>query len=121
GDPVAFGDPAFSPGIGCVDADVHDFGEVDAPFADDPEALVVPVRIGDQIDCDHDPERAGIFERLEIATERDPLAMLAQSLFVDRLEADEHVFEPELSPESKYVLVAQQHVAAGLETIFLTD
>ena len=47
--------------------------------------------------------------------------MLAQSLFVDRLEADEHVFEPELSPESKYVLVAQQHVAAGLEIIFLTD
>src|SRR5207245_2952272 len=52
---------------------------------------------------------------------RDPFAMLAQSLFVDRLEANEHVFESELPPESKYVLVAQQHVAAGLEIIFLTD
>src|SRR5439155_13524151 len=44
-----------------------------------------------------------------------------QSFFVDRLEADEHVFEAELFPVAKYVLVAEQHVAASLEVIFLTD
>src|SRR5438132_3934931 len=47
--------------------------------------------------------------------------MLAQSLFVDRLEADEHVFKTELFPKAKRLLVAQQHVAAGLEIVFLTD
>ena len=67
------------------------------------------------------PSERAIFERLEIAAERDPLAMFAQALFVDRLEADEHVFEPELSPEAKYLLVAQQHIAAGLEVVFLAD
>src|SRR3984893_16649383 len=47
--------------------------------------------------------------------------MLAQSLFVDRLDADEHVFETDFCPEAKHLLVAQQHVAAGLEIVFLTD
>src|SRR6516164_362762 len=47
--------------------------------------------------------------------------MLAQTLFVDRLEADEHVFEAELSPEAEHLLVAQQHVAAGLEVVLLAD
>src|SRR5262249_7305437 len=82
---------------------------------------MVPVRIGDQVDRDHDPERAGEFERLEIAAQRNPLAMLAQTFFVDRLKADEHVFKPELSPEAEYLLVAQQHVAASLEIILLAD
>src|SRR6202048_3308688 len=47
--------------------------------------------------------------------------MFAQTFFVDRLEADEHVFEPELPPVAKYILIAQQHVAASLEVIFLSD
>src|SRR5206468_3025769 len=87
----------------------------------DGEALVVPIRIGDQVDRNHHAERACEFEGLEIAAERDPFAMLAQSLFVDRLEADEDVFETDLFPEAKHFLVAQQYVAAGLEIVFLTD
>src|SRR5262249_55468947 len=78
-------------------------------------------RIGDQVDRDHDPERAGEFEGLEIAAQRDPFAMLAQTLFVNRLEADEHVFEAEFPPETEHLLVAQQHVAAGFEVILLAD
>ena len=67
------------------------------------------------------PERAGEFERLEIAAERDPFAVLLQPFLVDRFETDEDVFEPELSPKAEHVLVAQQHVAAGLEVILLAD
>src|SRR5215471_2561157 len=47
--------------------------------------------------------------------------MFAQTFFVDRLEADEHVFEPELPPVAKYILVAQQHVPASFEVIFLSN
>src|SRR6516225_2828771 len=106
GDLASRGCPAFGPGIWRVDADVDDFGQLDTPFTNDPEALMVPVRVRDQVDGDHDPERAGEFERLEIAAERDPFAMLAQSFFIDRLEADEHVLEPELSPQTEHLLVA---------------
>src|SRR4029077_19791296 len=115
------GRPAFGAGIGRVDADVDDLGQIQTPFADDAEALVVPVRIGNQVDRNHDPERAGEFERLEIAAKRDPFAVLAQPLLVDRLEADEHVFEAELSPETEHLLVAQQYVAARFEVILLAD
>src|SRR6516162_5463249 len=100
GDQASFIRPSFDPRIGGVDADVDHFGLLDTPFANDAEALTVPVRIGDQVDRYHDPERAGEFERLE---------------------ADEHVFETELSPEAEHLLVAQQHVAAGLEVILLAD
>src|SRR5258705_4993347 len=121
GDPATLGHPAFGTGIGCVDADIYDFGQLDTPFSDNAEALMVPIRVGNQVDRDHDPQRAGVFERLEIAAERNSLAMLAQSFFVDRLEADKHVFEAELFPMAKYILVAQQYVAASLKVIFLTD
>src|SRR6267143_4259828 len=50
--------PALGPGIGRVDADVHDFGQLEAPFADDAEALTVPFGVGDQIDQNVNPERA---------------------------------------------------------------
>src|SRR5262249_61826495 len=111
GDPASLSRPALGPWIWRVDADVDDFRLLDTPFANDAEAFVVPVRIGDQVDRDHDPERAGEFERLEIPAQRNPLAMLAQTFFVDRLEADEHVFKPELSPEAKHLLLPHQHVA----------
>src|SRR6516164_9488308 len=120
-DPASFGRPAFGPGIGRIDTDVDYFGQLDTPFAHDAEAFVVPIRVGDQVDRDHDPERAGKFERLEIAAERHPLAVLAQSFFVDRLEADEYVFETKLSPETEHLVVAQQHVAAGLEIVLLAN
>ena len=49
------------------------------------------------------------------------LRILAQALLVDRLEAEEHVFEAERLPELEHLLVAQQHVAARLEVVFLAD
>ena len=59
------------------------------------KALVVPIGIDDQIDRELDAERAGEFERLEIAPERHPLAVFEQALFVDRFEAEEHVGDAE--------------------------
>src|SRR5215472_8007229 len=120
-DASALADPAFRPGIGCVDTDVDDFGQLQPPFADDAEPLAVPFGIGDQIYQDIDPERAREFQCLEIATERDPLAEFLQSLLIDRFDPEKHVFEPELLPEAKDFLMAQQHIAAGFEVIPFLD
>ena len=68
-----------------------------------------------------DAERAGEFERFEIAPERHALAIFLQSLVVDRFEPEKHVGDAELLPEAEHVLVAQQHVAAGFEIIFFLD
>ena len=45
----------------------------------------------------------------------------APALFVDRLEPEEHVLQAEPLPEAEDVLVAQQHVAAGLQVVLLVD
>src|SRR5260221_14037590 len=68
-----------------------------------------------------DPQRAGEFERLEIASERHALPVFLQPVFVERLQPEEHVGDPELSPEAEYLLVAQQNVAAGLQVVALLD
>src|SRR5678815_5243555 len=44
---------------------------------------------------------------------------LLQALLVDRFDAEEKVFDAEPAPEREHLLVAQQHVAAGLEIVFL--
>src|SRR5215471_1329258 len=119
--PPFVSDPTLGPRIGGIDADIDDVRHFQTPLADDPEPFVVPVRVGDQIDRDIDPERAGEFDRLEIAVDRDALAEFAQPLLVDRLEAEEHRFEPEALPQPEDVLVPQQHVAARLEIIPLAD
>src|SRR5208282_3136849 len=117
----ALANPALGPGIGRVDADVHDFRQLETPFADNAEALAVPFGIGNQIDQNVDPERAGELQRLEIAAEGDPLAEFLQPLLIDRFDAEKHIFEAEFFPETKDFLVAQQDVAAGLEVILLLD
>ena len=66
-EPALLGEPALRAGIRRVDADVHDLRHFEAPFADGGEALLVPVGIGDEVDRHLDAERAGEFERLEIA------------------------------------------------------
>src|SRR6185312_17512101 len=114
-------EPAFGSRIGRVDADVDDLGLLDAPVAHGSEPLMVPIRVGDQVDGDADAERAGEFERLEIAAERYPLAVFGKPLVVERLEPEEHVRDAKPLPEAEHRLVAQQHVAAGFEVIVLSD
>src|SRR5262249_45612933 len=55
------------------------------------------------------------------AAQRDAFAIFLQTLLVDGLDAEEHVFDAELLPELEHVLVAQQNVAAGLQVVFLLD
>ena len=50
-----------------------------------------------------------------------PLAEFLQPLFIDRFDPEKHVFEAELLPETKDILVPQQHVAAGFEVILFLD
>ena len=49
------------------------------------------------------------------------LAVTLQPLFVDRLDAQEHVLQTERLPEPEDILVAQQDVAAGFEIELLLD
>src|ERR1051326_6307719 len=115
------GQPAFGPRIGGVDADIDDFRLLQTPIAHDAEALAVPVRIGDQVDCDMDAERAREFQGLEIAAERHALAIFFEPVLIDRFEPEKHVGDPELFPEPEHLLVPQQDVAAGFEVIALFD
>src|SRR5271154_392178 len=121
GQHTLLGKPTFGPRIGRVDAEIDDLGDFETPFAHDAKALVVPVGIGDQIDRDDQTERPGEFQRLETAAERHALAVSLQTLLVDRLEADEDVLQAEGLPEAKYLLVAEQYVAAGFEVVGLFD
>src|SRR5882724_12701235 len=45
----------------------------------------------------------------------------SQSLLVDRLEPKEHILETQAGPQPEDVLVAQQHVASGLEIVLLAN
>src|SRR5271169_541579 len=121
GQHALLGEPAFSPRIGRVDAEVDHLGDFETPFAYDAKALMIPVGIGDQIDRDDQAERAGEFQRLKTAPERDALAVFLESLLVDRLQADEDVLQAEGLPEAEYLLVAKQYVAAGFEVVALFD
>ena len=112
------GEPALGARIGRVDADVDDLGQLEAPFAHDAEALLVPVGVGDDVDRDVDAERAREFERLEVAAERNALAELASA-------------PPRRSPRCRGTcrsrpsffqnwntsLLRKQHVAARLEVV----
>src|SRR6516164_1824363 len=119
--PASVGDPTLGPRIGSVDADIDDVGHFQTPVADDPKALVVPAGVGDQVYRDIDAERAGEFDSLEIAAERNPFAVFPQPLLVDGFEAEKHGFEPEPLPQAERLLVAQQHVAASFQVISLAD
>jgi hypothetical protein len=50
-----------------------------------------------------------------ILADGDALAVGFQSFIVDRLDAQEHIFQTEALPETKGLLVPQQHVAARLQ------
>ena len=53
--------------------------------------------------------------------ERDPLAVLAKPFLVDGLEPEEHVLQAQTGPQAEHVLVAEQHVAPGLEVVLLAN
>ena len=89
--------------------------------ADHLELAAVPVRVGDDVDRDHHAQRPGELERLEVLGDAHALAESLEALFVDRLDAQEHVLKAERLPEAKDVFVAQQDVAAGFEIVLLLD
>src|SRR5439155_25429006 len=66
-------------------------------------------------------ERARELEGFERVAERDPLAVLAQPFLVDGLEPEEHVLQAQTGPQAEHVLVAEQHVAPGLEVVLLAN
>src|SRR6516165_6972098 len=109
------GEPSLSPGIGRVDADVDDLRHVHAPLAHHAEAFLVPIRVGDDVDCHFDAERAGEFERFEIAPERNALAEFFQSILIERFDAEKDVGDAKLLPELKQLLVAQEDIAARFQ------
>ena len=109
------------PGIRRVDADVHHFRHVHAPVAHHAEAFLVPVRIGDDVDGNIYAQRAGELQSLEIATQRDAFAELAQAVLIDRLDTEKDVGDPELLPELEDLLVAKEHVAARFQIEVLAD
>ena len=117
------GEPGLGAGIRRVDADVHHFRYIHAPVAHDTdtEALLVPIRVGNDVDRHFDAERTGELQRLEIAPQRDALAELPQAVLVDRLDAEKDVGDAELLPELEHFLVAKQHVAARFQIEVLAD
>src|SRR5215469_4761134 len=82
-----FGEPSLGAWIRRINADVHHLWHVHAPVADDSEPLLIPIRIGNKVDSNVNAQRTRKFERLEIATKRNTLAVLSQTLLVNRLEA----------------------------------
>src|SRR5262249_40033267 len=72
---------------------------VHAPIAHDSKSILVPVRVGDDIDCHIDAQRAGELQRLEVAPEGDAFAELSQAILVECVNADKDVRESDLLPE----------------------
>src|SRR5437879_4488690 len=89
------------------------------PPADEREAALVPVAVGDDVHGDGEPDLARDLEGLEVLAGRDALAMELEGLFVERLQPEEHVVEPQLLPVGEELLVLDQHVAPGLEVVLL--
>ena len=118
---AGFRQPRFGAWIRRINADIHDFRNFQTPLTNNLEPLFVPVRIGDQVDGDGNAKRTGKLQGLKILSQRNAFAMLEQSLFVDGLDSDEHIFKAERLPEGKYVFIPKQHVAARLQIIFLFD
>src|SRR5262245_8600326 len=119
--PALFGEPGLRARIGRIDADVHHLRYIHAPIAHDSESILIPVRVGDDIDCHIDAQRAGELQRLEVAPKRDAFAELAQAILIECLNADKDVRESDLLPELEDILASKQHVAAGVQPEVLTD
>ncbi|CAM3089590.1 hypothetical protein STAL104432_13155 [Streptomyces albus] len=100
---------------------VHDLGHRHGELAHQTELLLVPARIDDQVDRHADAQPACRLQCLEVLVRADALAELVQPVGVERLHAEEHVAQPQPGPAFEDLLVAQQHVRAGLQVVLLAD
>src|SRR5271165_480717 len=116
-----FRSPAFGAGVRRVHADIDDLGNLHAPLADNPETLTIPRRIRDDIYRDRDSEGASKLERFEILGKGNSLPEALKTFLVDSLNAQEHIFEPQLPPELENLFVSQQNITPGLKIIFFAD
>ncbi len=98
GERARLGAPDFGAGVGRRHTDVDDLRHFERPIAHDAEARFVPIRIGDQVDRDGEAERARIFERRKIAAEGSALPVFLEAFLVDRLDAEEQIFDAKLAP-----------------------
>src|SRR5689334_20354887 len=96
--PALLDQPAFGSGIWGIDADIDNFRLFETPFAQHTKPLAVPIGIDDQVDRQVDAERAGKFQRFEVAPERYALSIFLQALVVDCLEPEKHVGDAERLP-----------------------
>ena len=119
GEPTRLREPDLRAGIGRGHGQVDDFRHRHGPFADDLEATLVPVAVGDDVDGDHQPELPRDLQRLEILPRCHALAVELERFLVEGFEAEKHIEEPELLPVLEQIAVLDQHVAAGLEVVLL--
>ena len=82
--------PCFRAGIRCVNTDVDDLGDFQAPIAYYLESFAVPCGIGNDIDGHGYVERASKLQCFEIFRERHAFAVALESLFIDRFQTEEH-------------------------------
>ena len=113
--------PCFRAGIRCVNTDVDDLGDFQAPIAYYLESFAVPCGIGNDIDGHGYVERASKLQCFEIFGERHAFAVALESLFIDRFQTKEHGSQAEPLPELEDFLVSQQHVPARLKVITFPD
>src|SRR5262249_18713420 len=78
-------------------------------------------RVGDDVDGHRQPDRPCDLQSLAVDSWRAPLPERREAFLVQRLQAKEHVVQPEALPSAKYLFVANQHVAASLEIVILAD
>ena len=121
GQPAGFGEPGLGARVGRLHGDVDDLRHAHRPVPDEREPRLVPVRVGDDVDGHAQPHGPGHFQRLVVDLRRGPLAERLQPVLVQRLQAEEHVVQPEPPPAPEHLLVAEQHVAAGFQVVLLAD
>ena len=66
---AGFRNPALGAGVWGVNADVHDFRNVQTPLPNDLEPLPIPIRIGDEINGDRDSKGPCKFKRFEVSAQ----------------------------------------------------
>src|SRR5207237_439968 len=100
---------------------VHDLWHRHRAIAHDGELPLVPARVGDDVDRDGETDLPRHFESAKVLVGRDALAVELEAFLVQRLEAEEHVVQPQAAPVLEDLAVPEQDVAAGLEVVLLAD
>ena len=116
-----FGMPCLGAGIGRIDADIDDLGNLETPSAHRLKACPITVGVRDDVDRDGDSQGSGKLQGLEVRPHAQAFPVSDQAFVVDCFDTEKHVPHPEIAPEPKHVLVPQQHVAPRLQVILLFD